>query len=212
MGGNAIEAVQFELVGEGGRADQAAELGWAHFVGIGDAHVAGDDRANVVDEGVGSAQALQDGAGHVRADGGVVFEAPALRAVGQRGEIRGGRLADVVQEDGQREAQGRVFGHGIEHEFRMREDVAFGVEFGGLFHADERLDFGQDFLEQSSVAQELEGLAGPGRFGQQPEQFVADALGADAADLGCEFLDGGEGGGVDGKAQNGCEAHRAQQA
>jgi hypothetical protein len=92
------------------------------------------------------------------------------------------------------------------------EDIAFGMEFGRLFDADHGIDLGQDFLEQAGVAQELEGLAGLLRFGQQAEQFVADAFGADAADLRGELLDGGERGGSMAKPRVRSEADGAQHA
>ena len=210
--GEAVEPVQFELVFEEGGSQQAAELGCAHFGGIGQAHVAGDDGADVVGERVRGAQPLQNGAGHVGADGGVAFEAPARGAVGERDQRGGGRLADVVQQDGEREPQRRVRRQRVEHELRMREDIALGVEFGGLFDAGQSFDFGQDCLEQSGVAQELEGFAGFPGLGQEAEQLVADALGADAADLRREGPEGGKGGGFDGEAERGGEAHGAQQA
>jgi len=204
--------VQFEFVGEGRPAEQAAQFGGPHPGCVGQAHVAGNDGADIVDQVGRRAEAFEDGAGDVGPDGRMVFKAPTLRAIGQGGVLGGGRFADIVQQDGQRQAQRRAGRQGVEHELRMGEDIAFGMELGRLFDAGHALDLGQDFLQKSGIAQELEGLSSLGRFGQQAEQFIADAFGADAADLRGQLLDRGEGGRFEGKAEGGGKPDRPQQA
>ena len=212
VGGDAVEAVQLEFVGEEWGAQQAAEFGGAHLGGIGEAHVAGDDGGDFLRERVGRAQAGEDCASHVRTNAGMTFEAPALGAIAQGGVVGGGRFADIVQQNGQSEAQRGAGRERIEHEAGMGEDIALGMKFRRLFHADHGGDFGENFAEQAGIVQQLEGGAGLLGFGQQAEEFIADAFGADAVDLRGQRRNSRTGGGVEGKIERSGEAHRAQQA
>ena len=174
-----------------------------------------DEADDGVGQVVGRAETPEDGVGHVCADGGVFAEGPAGRAVGAREKGGGWGLADVVEEDGEGEAEGTAGagrGEGVEHDARVDEHVAFGMELGGLFDADHGGDFGEELREEAGVEEGLEGLSGMDCGEEGLEELVADALGADLGDVRGGVEDGGPGAGVDGKAEGGGEAHGAEHA
>lgn len=67
---------------------------------VAEAHVVGDEEADLVGLVVGHAEAVADGAGDGGADFGVAVEADARLGVRGVGSAEGGRFADIVQKSG----------------------------------------------------------------------------------------------------------------
>ena len=86
------------------------------------------------------------------------------------------RLADVVQQRAQGQRR-RGRSQPLEHQQRVDPDVAFGMELGRLLDALHGGDLGQDVGQQAGLVQQFEAAA-RAAFGQDADQFVADALGA----------------------------------
>lgn len=200
--------MELELVIDVGAGEEASEGGGAHLPDADEVHVVGDGGGDGVDDVIGVAEAAEDGAGHFGAEFVVAVEADAA-GVGIDGA--GGGFGDVVEEDGEDEREGGVRGKEGEHEAGVNEDIALGVELGGLVAALEVDDFGEDDGHEAGVHQEVETVLAAGG---KPEavELVADAFGTDAGDEGGGGLEGGPGGGVDGEVEGGGEADGAEEA
>ena len=160
-----------------------------------------DDLLDLV---VGEAQPAADGPRDFRAGLVVVVEPDAL------GEGLRLRLAHVVQEDRHRQFR-RGIAHRIEHGAGVLEHVAFRMELRRLLDSGERFDLRQDRLEQAGIVHEPHGAAGV-RAGEDADEFVADALGADLGGVRRHADHRRVGLLLDGVVEPRREPHRAQQA
>ena len=92
----------------------------------------------------------------------------------------------------------------------MLEHVAFRMELRRLLDSGERFDLRQDRLEQAGIVHDPHGAAGV-RAGEDADEFVADALGADLARVRRHADHGRVGLLLDGVIEPRREPHRAQQ-
>lgn len=102
----AIDAVEFHFHLEGVGGHEAFELRGAHVLDVHEFHVARDHEGDFFDGVIGIAEAAENFAGHVGSDFVVAVEAVAL---GGLVPGLGGRLADVMEEDGEGEVEGWLF-------------------------------------------------------------------------------------------------------
>lgn len=140
VAGEAVEAVEGEVLVELGQAEEALEGGLAHLLYGGEAHVIVDEGEDLVGFVVGEAEAAADFGGDFDADFNVAVEADAIG-----GALEGGGLADVVQQRAPGERGGAVGGEFFEEQEGVHPDVALGVVLRGLLDAVEAVDFGEDF-------------------------------------------------------------------
>ena len=99
----------------------------------------------------------------------------------------------------------------VDHEQRMRPDVALGMVERRLRDAFHREQLGHDGGEQARRVQQLEAALG-GALAEDEADLLADALPGDAVDVGGLAPDDVPGGGVDREVEARGEAHRAQHA
>ena len=170
-------------------------------------HVAADHCGDVVDHMVRVAQAAEDRDGHFRAEGVVAVEADAPVLI----DGAGGRFGDVVKQRGEAEFERRVVGEHVEHDHRVDEDIALGMEFRRLIAADGVQQLRQEVFDQPGVHEVLHSLAAA-RAGEDAREFVADALGRDPVQQRRAIAQRGVGGRIDAETKPGGEAHTAQQA
>src|SRR5580704_2491216 len=93
VAGLAIEAVQFEMLGEVRHADKSLEGGFTHALGVGEAHVVIDQGENLLGVVVGETQTTEDFAGHFDANVNMSVEADAIGS-----DAKSRRLANIVQQ------------------------------------------------------------------------------------------------------------------
>lgn len=205
VGAEAVNAMQGEFVIEGGAGHEAAQLGGAHLFHVLEDHVVlhGDDGG--LDDLVGEFHAAHDLAGLFGTEFVVTVEADAA-CVGVA-RLRG-RFGDVVEEDAHDQRQRDLGGQQAEHEARVDEDVALGVELRWLLAALENEDLGEELLHEAAVDEEIE-AANAIWVEHGFHELFADALDADAFDFGGEAADGFPGGVFDVEAEYGGEAHGA---
>lgn len=158
VGGEAVQAVEFEEFVEVGLAEEAFAGAFAHVTDFHELQVLGDEGADAFGGFVAVVEAVEDGDGHFGAEFGVAVEADALGLPERRG------LGDIVEEDAPSERRGG-FPHRFQHKESMGPDVAFGVELGGLLDALHGLHLGQDVGEEEKGIEEFEAAAGVG-FGE----------------------------------------------
>ena len=151
-------------------------------------------------------QALADRDGEIGADGGVAVERDALVPPGRRD-----RLADVVEEEAERERLGGAGTKLLDREERVAEDVAFGMIVGRLLDAPHARHLGEDRREQPRFGEQLE-AASRRPFGEDLHDLVADALGGHVGDGGRRGADRVQRRGLDREAEAGGEADGAQHA
>src|SRR5208282_301139 len=144
VAGKTVDAVQFQMLVEGGQAKELLQRGLIHALDVGEAHVIRYQRQNLIGLVVREAQTAADFGGHLYSYFNVTVEADA---VGRHAE--GGRLAYVVQQrspsQGLRTSGGKFF----QQKQRVHEDVAFGMELWRLLHSFHGGDFGQDFWQEA---------------------------------------------------------------
>lgn len=116
-------------------------------------HVVGDHSFDGLDGVIGVFEAFENFFGQFGADLVMAVEADAVfvRVVGV-----GGGFADVVEEDGEGQLDGRILADHFEHDGGVCVDVALGVELRWLFAADEIADFGDDVVDEVGFDEEAE--------------------------------------------------------
>ena len=204
----AVDAVEFEFLGKAFAGHEAFQFGGAHVLHVFEDHVLADGFGDALDVVAGEAEAVHEFFGHGGADAVVSAEADAV-FVGVVTE--GGGFADVVEEDGEGGGGGGVGREQFEHGAGVDEDVAFGMELRGLLAAFEFFDLGEDFFEESALVEEVE-AADAVRVGDDFDEFLADAFGADGVDVGGVNADGVPRGGFDLVVETGGEADGAEEA
>src|SRR6185503_8291427 len=120
----------------------------------------------------------------------MIIEADTIRCAAERG-----RLADVVQECSPGKRRRARVGQFLEQKQRVHEDVALRMKFRWLLHAFHSFNFWQNFMQQSALIEELECALGMA-FGKHAREFVAKTLSGDLVNLRREFLNCGEGCGI----------------
>jgi hypothetical protein len=208
VGAEAVEAVQFEFEGEGVAQEHAAQSGFAHVFHVLELHVMQDGGDDFIGLFAGKFEALQNGFGHLRAD---FFVAVKVDGVAVRIAGGGDGLGDVVEERGPGQRGRGVGRQFLQHEPDVLIDGAFGVVIGRLIADDGGENLGEDLLEQTAFAEQVQSARGVGRP-EEFQEFLADALGADVEDLRGAGLERGEGFGFDLKIKLRGEAHGAQEA
>ena len=145
MRGEAIHAMECEVLIEAIEAEETLQRRVLHLRRVGEAHVVLDQRENLVGVVVGEAQSATGFGTDRYADLNMVVETDAVRR-----DAKCRWLTDIMQErapgEGERAARREL----LEQEQRMDPDIALGMELRRLrdtFHA---RDFGQDFGEQAS--------------------------------------------------------------
>ena len=124
-------------------------------------------------------------------------------------ERPGGRLADIVQQDGEDERDGDLRGQQGEHGAGVDPDVALRVELRGLLAALEREHLRDDLRQQAALVEQVQ-AAHPVGAEEDADQLLADALGADGVDFRGLPLQRLPGGGVDFELEDGGETDCAQ--
>lgn len=143
----AIDAVEFEFVIDQGSCEEAFELGDAHFLDIFEDHVVGDQFDSGIDIGAGEAEVEHHFLGHFRPE--LIVSVEANASIGIDGESAW--FAYIVKEDGEDEGCGYGGWEEAEHDSRVDEDIAFGVELGWLLASFEIFDFGKDLSEEPAL-------------------------------------------------------------
>jgi len=207
MAGQAIEAVQLEVLGKCGQANEALESGFAHLGDILEFHVIGDEGQDLRGVVIGETQPLANHGGHFHAHLDVAIEADAVSRGGGRAKC--GRLADVVKENtpGQR---GRGSGGEVrEHQAGVNPNVALRMILGRLRYTFHSGDFRQELLEKAGIVQKLKAAA-CGAFREELGQFFTDAFGGDDVNFWGQLLNGREGGRFDGIVEASGKTNRPQ--
>jgi hypothetical protein len=92
VAGEAVDAVEFEVLVEGGQTEEFFQSGLVHALYLSETHVMVDEGENLIGVVVREAETAEDLGGHFYSDIDVAVETDA---VGRDAE--GGRLADVVE-------------------------------------------------------------------------------------------------------------------
>ena len=201
VAGEAVDTVKFEFPGEGLEPEESFEFAFSHFFGVHYPHMSSDAGDDIFSFFVGEFEATADPVGHLGAEDVMVVEADTV------GPGEGWRFSDVVEED--REG-GYVVGifQQFEGKAGVFEDVAFGVEFFGLFDSGHLLDFGENMFQEPAFMKEVEGDFGVGA-GEHFGELFADALPANFSYFGAELFEGVEGVLFDFKVEAGGEPEGA---
>ncbi|MDD5200171.1 MAG: hypothetical protein PHC88_10265 [Terrimicrobiaceae bacterium] len=203
----AIDAVQLEFVLHRLAGEETPELRDPHLPDVLERHVISHQRVGRVDVGIGKAQPRQDPAREFGAYGFVAVESNAPRPVA----LESRRFSDVVEQDAERQRKRRGGRQQAEHDARVDEYVALGMEFGWLLAALERLDLGQQLAQQSALVEQIE-RSHPARVGEHFRELIANALGAHGMDLRRARADGIPGAGLDLEPQPRGKTNSAQQS
>ena len=157
--------------------------------------------------GARKTQALHQGLGHLRPDAVVTVETnPVLVCMIAEGR----RFADVVKEHRQDQVGRGVRGQQLEHGPGVDEHVALRMKLRGLLAALEVLDLRQDHAQQSAAVEQVES-ADPIRVGENLDQFLAYALGADRMNVARVGDQSVPGAGLDFVIEPRRETHGAQE-
>ena len=105
----------------------------------------------------------------------MAIEADAVVGFGGVWRLKGGGLADVVEEHAPGERGGGGGGQVIEEHEGVDPNVALGVVLGGLLDALHAGELGEDLGEEPGGVEELEGAARVA-FGEHAGEFFANAL------------------------------------
>lgn len=208
MGAEAVEAVEFEFEGKGVAQEHPAQGGFAHVFHVLELHVMQDGGDDFIGLFAGKFEALQNGFGHLCANFFVAVKMDGV-AVGIAGG--GDGLGDVVEERGPGQRGRGVGRQFLQHEPDVLIDGAFGMVIGRLIAGDGGENLGQDLLEQTAVAEQVQSARGVGRA-EEFQEFLADAFGADGENLRGAGLERSEGFGFDLKIELRGEADGAEQA
>ena len=94
----AIEAVKLKMLFKSGQTEETLEGGLFHLHHIAEAHVIGDERADLMRLVIGEVKAAADFLCHARSHLGMMVKANAIRR-----NTKCGRLADVVKQGATRQ-------------------------------------------------------------------------------------------------------------
>src|SRR5205814_3676081 len=142
MARQAIHAVQLQVLLELWEAEEALERGGFHAWGIGEAHVVGDQSADMLGIGMGEAEPGADLLRHALADFYMTVKADA---VGRDAE--GGRLSHVMQQRAERERRRSSSLQFLQEEQCVDPDIALRVELRRLLHTFHALDLREKFVQ-----------------------------------------------------------------
>ncbi len=146
VAGQAVQAVQFQVLVEPVHAQEPLLLALAHKGKVLEAEVMRDQSQDLSGLVVGEAQARQDPPGHFHSGLDMTVEADALV------DAKGRRLADVVKQHAPGQLRGRR-AQTFEHQQGVDPDVAFRVELGWLRDSFQRCDLGQRLVQQAGLVE-----------------------------------------------------------
>jgi N6-L-threonylcarbamoyladenine synthase len=206
MAGEAIEPVQLQMLVKLVEAEESLQGRFLHPRCIGETHVVGNERQNLVRFVIGKAETAANLCSDPHSHFHMAVETDAVR-----GNTKSGRFAYIVQQGCPGQGDWAAGRKPIQQQERMYPHIAFRVVLRRLRHTFHLYHFRQGLDQQPGFVEQLEG-APCSPFGEHPGQLISDPFVADLAQARRQLLDCPGGRGLQCKREAGSKAHSPQHA